>query len=127
MRIATRIPLCALVLLLVTALVAPWARAQTVLITGSNQGIGLEFAKEYAAKGWTVIATHRRVYARPSSCATRARYRARTRPRSAAGAGQIAVIPPRKTISPPSQIHMTSGETSRLNCAGCHSPKRYSP
>jgi NAD(P)-dependent dehydrogenase (short-subunit alcohol dehydrogenase family) len=60
MRIATRSPLCALVLLLVTALAAPWARAETVLITGSNQGIGLEFAKEYAAKGWTVIATHRR-------------------------------------------------------------------
>ena len=60
MRITTRIPLCALVLLLVTALVAPRARAETVLITGSNQGIGLEFAKEYAAKGWTVIATHRR-------------------------------------------------------------------
>jgi NAD(P)-dependent dehydrogenase (short-subunit alcohol dehydrogenase family) len=36
------------------------ARAETVLITGSNQGIGLEFAKEYAARGWTVIATHRR-------------------------------------------------------------------
>lgn len=36
------------------------AAAQTVLITGSNQGIGLEFAKEYAARGWTVIATHRR-------------------------------------------------------------------
>lgn len=35
-------------------------RAETVLITGSNSGIGLEFAKEYAAKGWTVIATHRR-------------------------------------------------------------------
>jgi len=34
--------------------------ADTVLITGSNSGIGLEFAKEYAAKGWTVIATHRR-------------------------------------------------------------------
>ena len=31
----------------------------TVLITGSNRGIGLEFAKEYAAKGWTVIATTR--------------------------------------------------------------------
>ena len=30
------------------------------MITGSNSGIGLEFAKEYAAKGWTVIATHRR-------------------------------------------------------------------
>jgi len=61
MRITTRIPLCALVLLLVTALAAPRAaQAETVLITGSNQGIGLEFAKEYAAKGWTVIATHRR-------------------------------------------------------------------
>ena len=34
--------------------------AQTVLITGSNTGIGLEFVKQYAAKGWTVIATHRR-------------------------------------------------------------------
>jgi len=36
------------------------AAAQTVLITGANQGIGLEFAKEYAARGWMVIATHRR-------------------------------------------------------------------
>ena len=36
------------------------SRADTVLITGANQGIGLEFAKEYAARGWTVIATHRR-------------------------------------------------------------------
>jgi NADP-dependent 3-hydroxy acid dehydrogenase YdfG len=34
--------------------------ADTVLITGANQGIGLEFAKQYAARGWTVIATHRR-------------------------------------------------------------------
>ena len=36
------------------------AQAQTVLVTGSNRGIGLEFAKQYAGKGWTVIATHRR-------------------------------------------------------------------
>lgn len=36
------------------------AQAQTVLITGSNRGIGLEFAKQYADGGWTVIATHRR-------------------------------------------------------------------
>jgi NAD(P)-dependent dehydrogenase (short-subunit alcohol dehydrogenase family) len=36
------------------------ALAETVLITGANQGIGLEFAKQYAARGWTVIATHRR-------------------------------------------------------------------
>lgn len=36
------------------------ADAKTVLITGSNSGIGLEFAKQYAARGWDVVATHRR-------------------------------------------------------------------
>jgi len=35
------------------------ADAMTVLITGSNRGIGLEFVKQYAAKGWNVIATTR--------------------------------------------------------------------
>jgi NAD(P)-dependent dehydrogenase (short-subunit alcohol dehydrogenase family) len=41
-------------------LVAPSAAADTVLITGANSGLGLELVKQYAAKGWTVIATHRR-------------------------------------------------------------------
>ena len=31
----------------------------TVLITGANRGIGLEFARQYAADGWEVIATAR--------------------------------------------------------------------
>ncbi|HUQ53110.1 MAG TPA: SDR family oxidoreductase [Gammaproteobacteria bacterium] len=31
----------------------------TVLITGSNRGLGLELAKQYAAAGWRVIATAR--------------------------------------------------------------------
>lgn len=36
------------------------AFAETVMITGANSGIGLEFTKQYAARGWNVIATHRR-------------------------------------------------------------------
>jgi len=35
------------------------ADSRTVLITGANRGIGLEFVKQYAAMGWTVIATTR--------------------------------------------------------------------
>lgn len=31
----------------------------TVLITGANRGLGLEFARQYAADGWDVIATCR--------------------------------------------------------------------
>ncbi len=31
----------------------------TVFITGANRGIGLEFARQYAADGWNVIATAR--------------------------------------------------------------------
>jgi NAD(P)-dependent dehydrogenase (short-subunit alcohol dehydrogenase family) len=34
--------------------------APTVLITGTNRGIGLEFTRQYAALGWNVIATCRR-------------------------------------------------------------------
>ena len=36
------------------------AGSSTVLITGSNRGIGLEFARQYAELGWQVIATCRR-------------------------------------------------------------------
>ena len=31
----------------------------SVLVTGANRGIGLEFARQYAAEGWRVIATVR--------------------------------------------------------------------
>lgn len=33
--------------------------ASTVLITGANRGLGLEFARQYAADGWKVIGTAR--------------------------------------------------------------------
>ena len=46
--------------------VSPWsvshaleAKKPTVLITGSNRGLGFEFASQYAAKNWNVIATAR--------------------------------------------------------------------
>jgi NAD(P)-dependent dehydrogenase (short-subunit alcohol dehydrogenase family) len=32
----------------------------TVLITGANRGLGLEFARQYAAEGWRVIGTARK-------------------------------------------------------------------
>ena len=35
------------------------ADSPTVLITGSNRGIGLEFVRQYAERGWRVIATCR--------------------------------------------------------------------
>jgi NAD(P)-dependent dehydrogenase (short-subunit alcohol dehydrogenase family) len=61
---------CALRPLLLLALLAAPAIAvsaadepvapPTVLITGANRGIGLEFTRQYAARGWAVIATTRR-------------------------------------------------------------------
>lgn len=32
---------------------------KTVLITGSNRGLGLQFAKYYAVQGWNVIGASR--------------------------------------------------------------------
>ncbi|HSI44152.1 MAG TPA: SDR family oxidoreductase [Methylotenera sp.] len=39
--------------------------AYTVLVTGTNRGIGLEFVKQYAADGWKVIACSREPDASP--------------------------------------------------------------
>jgi len=44
----------------VQAVEADDAAAVTVLITGANRGIGLEYVRQYAARGWNVIATARR-------------------------------------------------------------------
>jgi NAD(P)-dependent dehydrogenase (short-subunit alcohol dehydrogenase family) len=53
-------------LLVFAAVQAAWAADEgvetyqpTVLITGANRGIGLAFAREYAARGWHVIGTAR--------------------------------------------------------------------
>lgn len=62
-------------LTLLIAVIAAPAWAETVLITGANSGIGLEFTKQYAAKGWTVIATHRRAGAPESLAAVSAEFK----------------------------------------------------
>jgi NAD(P)-dependent dehydrogenase (short-subunit alcohol dehydrogenase family) len=52
--------LIALIAVPVAGIAAPFANeAKTVLITGANRGIGLEFVRQYADKGWNVIATCR--------------------------------------------------------------------
>ncbi len=63
--------LSAALLVLTTLGVAAWATeqpaatgeanpdARTVLVTGANRGLGLEFAKQYSAAGWRVIGTAR--------------------------------------------------------------------
>jgi NAD(P)-dependent dehydrogenase (short-subunit alcohol dehydrogenase family) len=57
---------CTIALLLSLLVVSPlWAAklqdpaSPTILLTGSNRGVGLALAGEYAAKGWNVIATCR--------------------------------------------------------------------
>jgi NAD(P)-dependent dehydrogenase (short-subunit alcohol dehydrogenase family) len=60
MERAARGLLAALVLSVAGLGMANLASADTVLITGANSGIGLELAKQYAEKNWTVIAVHRR-------------------------------------------------------------------
>lgn len=44
---------------LVSVVVSNMAYADTVFITGSNRGLGFQFAKQYAERGYTVIATAR--------------------------------------------------------------------
>jgi NAD(P)-dependent dehydrogenase (short-subunit alcohol dehydrogenase family) len=56
----TRVALATLIAALGLVAAPGVVSADTVLITGANSGLGLEFTKQYAAKGWTVVATHRR-------------------------------------------------------------------
>jgi NAD(P)-dependent dehydrogenase (short-subunit alcohol dehydrogenase family) len=58
MRIRPGLLLVAAAIALVGVLPLRAVHAEAVLITGSSTGIGLEFAKQYAARGWTVYATH---------------------------------------------------------------------
>ena len=54
------VAVCASLAVTVLAQPALAAEQPTVLITGSNRGIGLEIARVYAERGWNVIATCRK-------------------------------------------------------------------
>jgi NAD(P)-dependent dehydrogenase (short-subunit alcohol dehydrogenase family) len=61
MRFMTLAGLAVLSVLTATpTLAAPDASPHTVLVTGANRGLGYEFARQYAERGWTVIATARK-------------------------------------------------------------------
>lgn len=82
-----------LVLAVAIGMTSAEVAAETVLITGSNQGIGLEFAKQYAAIGWTVIATHRRPTTPDSLLALAATYpKVRIERMDVTDAGQIEAL-----------------------------------
>ena len=86
MTMYRRVAVLVLGLFAATGQVAPTEAADgapTVLVTGANRGIGLEFVKQYAANGWRVIAT-----ARDPASATELQALAKA---SAAAGGQVAV------------------------------------
>lgn len=71
-----RFPFALIAILFAIWMIPAAATAETVLITGANSGIGLEFTKQYLAKGWTVIATHRRSDVPPTLAELSAKYKA---------------------------------------------------
>ncbi len=85
----------ALITTLLAVLLAPVvANAQTVLITGANSGIGLEFTKQYLARGFNVIATHRRPELPPTLGELSAKYKADAED----AALSLAPMPPRDKL-----------------------------
>lgn len=84
----------------------------TVLITGAARGLGLEFARQYAAEGWNVIATCRD----PSSA---------TQLRQVAGAVRVEAM----DVAEPAQIKALAQKLAGvaldvlINNAGTHGPR----
>ena len=80
-QIIKTVSLCLLALIFIVSSFAIRADANqadgyipTTLITGANRGIGFEFAKQYLAKGWRVIATCRKPEAADDLITLQAQY-----------------------------------------------------
>jgi NAD(P)-dependent dehydrogenase (short-subunit alcohol dehydrogenase family) len=109
------------VLMLVATLAAPMtASADTVLITGANSGIGLEFAKQYAEQGWTVIATHRRAAPPKSLTDLAAKYpKVRVEPLDVTNLDQAKQLAGKLADVPIDVLINNAGVyNDRSNCAG---------
>lgn len=96
------------------------AAADTVLITGANSGIGLEFARQYAAKGWTVIATHRRSETPPTLSELAAKYnRVRIEKLDVTSVDQVSALATRLKDVPIDVLINNAGVyNDRSKCAG---------
>jgi NAD(P)-dependent dehydrogenase (short-subunit alcohol dehydrogenase family) len=90
MRRTFRLLFAAAALLALPAQAAP---DNTVLITGANRGIGLEFVRQYAERGWAVIATARKPAEAAELAALAQRHPAiRVEALDVASAGSIAAL-----------------------------------
>ncbi len=84
----------------------------TILIAGANRGIGLEFAKQYAADGWRVHGTARQ-------------------PNEADALRQAADVVHTLDIADPGSIHSLAGEVDEpidllLSVSGIYGPRQFS-
>ena len=69
------------------------APAPTVLLTGANRGVGLALAREYAARGWGLVATCRRpAEADDLQALARSNARVRIEPLDVTDTAQIAAL-----------------------------------
>jgi NAD(P)-dependent dehydrogenase (short-subunit alcohol dehydrogenase family) len=90
----------------------------TILITGANRGIGLEFARQYAADGWDVIATAR--HSSPELDQLGVRVEAL----DVSDAGAVEALP--ETIDGPLDLFIANAGTNRpMNTDGAENAREW--
>src|SRR6476469_76557 len=90
----------------------------TVLITGANRGIGLEFARQYSAGGWDVIATARQ------SSPELDQLKVRVEPLDLSDADAIAAFP-RKIDGPLDLFIANAGTNHPMNSASAQDARDW--